>query len=50
MPFVLRSKHKAFLLQWTAAQRSSNCKLIGGRRADLRRRAGPNQIRNNWLS
>jgi hypothetical protein len=47
--FVLGSKHKALLLLRTAAQRSSGCKLIGGRRADLRRRAGPEQIRNNRL-
>jgi hypothetical protein len=50
MLFALGSKHKAFLLQRTAAQRSSDYKLIGSRRADLHRRAGPDQIRNNWFS
>jgi hypothetical protein len=47
--FVLGSKHKTFLLRWTVAQRSSGCKLIGGRRADLRRHAGPNRIRSSRL-
>jgi hypothetical protein len=48
--FALGSKHKAFLLWRTAAQRSSDCKLIGDRRVDLHRCAGPDQVRNNWLS
>jgi hypothetical protein len=47
--FALGSKHKMFLLRGTAAQRSSGCKLIGGRRADLRCRAKPDRIRSNWL-
>jgi hypothetical protein len=47
--FALGSKHKAFLLSGTAAQRSSGCKLIGGRRADLRCRSGPDQIRSSRL-
>jgi hypothetical protein len=50
MLFALGSKYKAFLLWRTAAQRSSSCNLIDGRRVDLRHRARPNQIRNNWLS
>jgi hypothetical protein len=32
-----------------AAQRSGDRKLISGRREDLRRHAGPDQIRNNQL-
>jgi hypothetical protein len=47
--FALGSKHKAFLLRGIAAQRSSGCKLIGGRRVDLRCRAGPDQIRSSRL-
>jgi hypothetical protein len=47
--FTLGSKHKAFLLRGTAAQRSSGCKLIGGRRADLRCRARPDRIRSSQL-
>jgi hypothetical protein len=46
MLFVLGSKHKAFLLQGTATQRSSGCKMIGDRRADLRCRVGPDWIRS----
>jgi hypothetical protein len=48
--FVLGSKHKAFLLRGIVAQTSSGCKLIGDRRADLRCRAGPDQIRSSSLS
>jgi hypothetical protein len=47
--FALGSKHKAFLPLGTTAQRSSGCKLIGGRRADLRCRAGPDWIRSSRL-
>jgi hypothetical protein len=50
MLFALGSKHKVFLLWRTVAQTSSGCKLVGGRRADLRRRAGPDQMRNSRLS
>jgi hypothetical protein len=50
MLFALGSKYKVFLLQRTAAQRSSGCKLISGRRADLRRHVRPDQIRSNRLS
>jgi hypothetical protein len=49
MLFTLGSKHKVFLLRGTAAQRSSSCKLIGGRRADLRCCVGPNRIRSSRL-
>jgi hypothetical protein len=48
--FALVNKHKVFLLQLTAAQRSGGYKLIDGRRADLLRHAGPDQIRNSRLS
>jgi hypothetical protein len=47
--FALGSKHKAFLLRRTAAQMSSGRKLIGGRRVDLRRHAGPDRIRSSRL-
>jgi hypothetical protein len=47
--FVLGSKHKAFLLRGTAAQRRSSCKLIGSGRVDLRRHAGPDRIRSSRL-
>jgi hypothetical protein len=54
MLFALGSKHKAFLLRGTTAQRSSGCKLIDGRRADLHCHARPNRIRSNqhrgWCS
>jgi hypothetical protein len=50
MLFALGSKHKMFLLWRTAAQRSSGCKLIGGRRADLHHHAGPNQMRTSRVS
>jgi hypothetical protein len=49
MLFALETKHKMFLLRGTAAQRSSSCKLISSRRADLRCRARPDQIRSSWL-
>jgi hypothetical protein len=45
--FALRNEHKAFPLWLTVAQRSSGCKLIGGRRVDSLHHAGPGQIRNN---
>jgi hypothetical protein len=47
--FPLGSKHKMFLLRGTAAERSSGCKLIGGRKVDLCRHAGPDQIRSSRL-
>jgi hypothetical protein len=50
MLFALGNKHKAFLLQITAAQMSGGCQLIGGRREDLHHHTGPDQIRNSWLS
>jgi hypothetical protein len=46
MLFALANKHKVFLLRMTAAQRSSNCKLIGDKREDLRCLA----IRNSQLN
>jgi hypothetical protein len=48
--FALGNKRKAFLLRMTTAQRSGSCKLIGGRREDLRHHARPDQIRNSRLS
>jgi hypothetical protein len=50
MLFALGNKHKAFLLRLIVAQRSGSCKLIGGRRVDLLRHAGPDQIRNSRLN
>jgi hypothetical protein len=47
--FVLGSKHKTFLLRGTAAQRSSDYKLISGRRANLRHHARPDRIRSSRL-
>jgi hypothetical protein len=47
--FALGSKHKTFLLRGTTAQRSSGCKLIGDRRADLRRYARLDRIRSSRL-
>jgi hypothetical protein len=47
--FAFGSKHKAFLLRGTTVQRSSGCKLINGRMADLRHHAIPDQVRSSRL-